>query len=288
MRRRYRTAGAVTSAAGQTVGPPDRDSRQTTRPRGGGRVPAMAPTKGSPLPVIEIDGLTKRYGDSLAVDHLSFTARAGAVTGFLGANGAGKTTTLRLLLGLAEPTAGTATVDGRVYADLDQPARRVGAVLEASSFHPGRRGRDHLRVLARAAGLPETRVDVALDQVGLAHAGRKRVKEYSLGMRQRLALAGALLGEPDVLILDEPTNGLDPEGVHWLRRFLRSFADGGGCALVSSHLLAEVAQTVDDVVIIARGKVVAAGPLHELVPDGADPFELERLFLELTTPKVVA
>jgi ABC-2 type transport system ATP-binding protein len=248
----------------------------------------MTMTPGSSTTVIEIEGLTKRYGDTLAVDQLSFTARAGAVTGFLGPNGAGKTTTLRLLLGLAEPTAGTATFHGRPYAELEQPARHVGAVLEASSFHPGRRGRDHLRILARAAGLPETRADAVLEQVGLAAAGRRRVKEYSLGMRQRLALAGALLGEPEVLILDEPTNGLDPEGVHWLRGFLRAFADEGGCALVSSHLLAEVAQTVDDVVIIARGRVVAADPLHELVPDGADPFELERLFLELTTPKVVA
>jgi ABC-2 type transport system ATP-binding protein len=239
------------------------------------------------MPSIEIDNLSKRYGDTVAVDDLSFSARAGAVTAFLGPNGAGKTTTLRMLLGLATPTSGSARFDGRSYADLDDPCRHVGAVLEATSFHPGRRGRDHLRILATAARLPERRVGEVLDQVGLTAAGRKRVKEYSLGMRQRLALAAALLGEPRVLILDEPTNGLDPEGVHWLRGFLRRFAADGGCVLVSSHLLAEVAQTVDDVVIIARGRLVTAAPLHELSPDD-EPLDLERLFLELTTPKVVA
>ncbi len=239
------------------------------------------------MPSIEIDNLSKRYGDTLAVDDLSFSARAGAVTAFLGPNGAGKTTTLRMLLGLARPTSGSARFDGRTYAELDDPSRHVGAVLEATSFHPGRRGIDHLRILATAARLPERRAGEVLEQVGLGAAGRKRVKQYSLGMRQRLALAAALLGEPQVLILDEPTNGLDPEGVHWLRGFLRQFAADGGCVLVSSHLLAEVAQTVDDVVIVARGRLVTAAPLTELSPDDA-PLDLERLFLELTTPKVVA
>jgi ABC-2 type transport system ATP-binding protein len=216
------------------------------------------------MAAIEIQGLTKRFGDIAAVDDLSFTAREGAVTGFLGPNGAGKTTTLRMLLGLVAPTAGTATVDGRPYAQLAEPFRRVGAVLEATSFHPGRRARQHLRVLATAARLPLERVDRVLAEVGLTDAGNRRVKEFSLGMRQRLGLASALLGTPDVLILDEPTNGLDPEGVHWLRRFLRDFADDGGTVLVSSHLLAEVAQTVDDVVIIANGRLVTQSSLADL------------------------
>ena len=190
---------------------------------------------------IEIHGLSKRFGDVAAVDDLSFSARAGAVTGFLGPNGAGKTTTLRMLLGLVTPTAGTATIDGQPYAELASPLRHVGAVLEADGFHPGRRARDHLRVLTFAAGLRDDRVEEVLDQVDLADAAERRVKGFSLGMRQRLGLASALLGEPEVLILDEPANGLDPEGINWLRRFLRTFADGGGTVLVSSHLLAEVA-----------------------------------------------
>ena len=206
------------------------------------------------MPAIEIDRLSKRFGDVAAVDDLSFVAREGAVTGFLGPNGAGKTTTLRMLLGLVAPTGGTATIGGKRYAELAAPSRHVGAVLETDAFHPGRRARNHLRVLAMAAGLPLTRVDEVLAEVGLADAGHRRVKGFSLGMRQRLGLASALLGEPQVLILDEPANGLDPEGVHWLREFLRAFADAGGTVLVSSHLLAEVAQTVDDVVIIARGR----------------------------------
>ena len=216
------------------------------------------------MATIEIQGLTKRFGDVTAVDDLSFSARAGAVTGFLGPNGAGKSTTLRMLLGLVSPTAGTATIDGQPYAALAQPFRRVGAVLETDAFHPGRRAHDHLRVLAGAAGLPLSRVDAVLAEVGLSNAGRRRVKGFSLGMRQRLGLAAALLGEPDVLILDEPANGLDPEGVHWLRQFLRRFADNGGTVLVSSHLLAEVAQTVDDVVIIASGRIVTCSSLADL------------------------
>jgi ABC-2 type transport system ATP-binding protein len=216
------------------------------------------------MAAIEIQGLSKRFRDVVAVDDLSFVAREGAVTGFLGPNGAGKTTTLRMLLGLATPTAGSATIGGQPYRQLADPFRHVGAVLESTGFHPGRRARDHLRVLATAARLPLARVQEVLDQVGLAEAGDRRVKSFSLGMRQRLGLASALLGEPEVLILDEPANGLDPEGVHWLRRFLRGFADQGGTVLVSSHLLAEVAQTVDEVVIITRGRLVSQASLADL------------------------
>ena len=216
------------------------------------------------MPAIEIQGLSKRFGEVAAVDGLSFSARAGAVTGFLGPNGAGKSTTLRMLLGLVRPSEGTATIGGKRYADIAEPFRHVGAVLEADAFHPGRSARDHLRVLAVAAGLPVARVDAVLREVDLADAGHRRVKGFSLGMRQRLGLATALLGEPEVLILDEPANGLDPEGVHWLRRFVRAFADGGGTMLISSHVLAEVAQTVDDVVIIADGRLVAQSSLAEL------------------------
>jgi ABC-2 type transport system ATP-binding protein len=213
---------------------------------------------------IQVHGLTKRFGEVLAVDNLSFDVEQGGVTGFLGPNGAGKTTTLRMLLGLATPTEGTATFAGTLYRDLVDPIRQVGAVLESTSFHPGRRARDHLRVICVAAGLPTSRADEVLDQVGLGDVGDRRVKGYSLGMRQRLGLAGALLGRPEVLILDEPANGLDPEGVHWLRQFLRSYADDGGTVLVSSHLLAEVAQTVDDVVIIAKGRLVTQSSLADL------------------------
>src|SRR3954469_18446822 len=213
---------------------------------------------------IDVNGLTKHYGDVAAVQDLSFSVRRGAVTGFLGPNGAGKTTTLRMVLGLAAPSAGIAHVMGKPYAELDQPARRIGAVLESTGFHPGRRGRDHLRVLAAASALPESRVDEVLAEVGLKDAGRRRVKGYSLGMRQRLGLASALLGEPEVLVLDEPANGLDPEGVQWLRQFLRTFAANSGTVLVSSHQLAEMAQTVDDVVIISRGRLVTQSPLEKL------------------------
>jgi ABC-2 type transport system ATP-binding protein len=219
---------------------------------------------------IQIQGLTKRFGDVAAVDDLSFDVKQGTVTGFLGPNGAGKTTTLRMLLGLVTPTDGTATIAGQPYQQLVDPFRHVGAVLESTSFHPGRRARDHLRVLCAAAGLPVVRVDDVLEQVGLTDVGRRRVKGFSLGMRQRLGLAAALLGEPEVLILDEPANGLDPEGVHWLRRFLRSYADQGHTVLVSSHLLAEVAQTVDDVVIIANGQLVTQSSLTDLA-DQARP-----------------
>ncbi len=215
-------------------------------------------------PVVAAHELSKRFGDVVAVDRLSFELEPGTVTGFLGPNGAGKTTTLRMLLGLARPTAGTALVFDRRYRELDAPSRRVGAVLEASDFHPGRRGRDHLRALALAARLPRSRVDEVLRLVELEHAGGRRVKAYSLGMRQRLALAAALLGEPELLVLDEPANGLDPEGVRWLRDFLRAFAAGGRTVFVSSHVLAEVAQTVDRVVIINKGRLVTESPLEQL------------------------
>ncbi|MEO6123139.1 MAG: ABC transporter ATP-binding protein [Ilumatobacteraceae bacterium] len=216
------------------------------------------------MATIEIHGLSKRFGDVTAVDDLSFTAREGAVTGFLGPNGAGKSTTLRMLLGLVSPTGGSATIDGNRYADLHEPFRCIGAMLETDAFHPGRRACDHLRILAAAVGLPATRVDAVLEEVDLADVGRRRVKGFSLGMRQRLGLASALLGDPKVLILDEPANGLDPEGVRWLRQFVRSFADRGGTVLISSHVLAEVAQTVDDVVIIAGGRLVVQSSLVDL------------------------
>jgi ABC-2 type transport system ATP-binding protein len=216
------------------------------------------------MAVITIQGLTKRFGDVLAVDDLSFEVDQGTVVGFLGPNGAGKTTTLRTLLGLVTPTAGSARIDGRPYRELPDPVHHVGAVLEASSFHPGRSARNHLRVVATAAGLPLARADAVLEQVGLTQAARRRVGGFSLGMRQRLGLATALLGDPRVLILDEPANGLDPEGVHWLRGFLRQLADQGRTVLVSSHVLAEVAQTVDQVVIIAGGRLVTQSTLAAL------------------------
>jgi ABC-2 type transport system ATP-binding protein len=222
--------------------------------------------------------LTKRYGDVTAVDGLSFELAAGTVTGFLGPNGAGKTTTLRMLLGLARPTHGRALVFGRPYAELARPATRVGAVLEAADLHPGRSGRDHLRVLAEVVRVPRSRVDDVLAQVDLAKAARRNAASYSLGMRQRLGLAAALLGDPELLILDEPANGLDPAGVRWLRDFLRAFAAERRTALVSSHHLAEIAQTVDRALIIDRGRLVADAPLSELT----DAATLEDVFLGLT------
>jgi ABC-2 type transport system ATP-binding protein len=233
-----------------------------------------------PNPVVSIRGLTKRYGDLVAVDDVTFSLEAGTVTGFLGPNGAGKTTTLRLLLGLAAPTGGEALVFGRHYRDLERPLRRIGAILESNDFDPGRSGRDHLRALAIAAEISTSRVDEVLELVQLATKGaRRRVKTYSLGMRQRLGLAAALLGDPDLLILDEPMNGLDPAGVHWLRGFLRGFADSARTVLVSSHLLAEVAQGVDQVLIINGGRLVAASSLSELTVGGRT---LEEVYLGLT------
>jgi ABC-2 type transport system ATP-binding protein len=213
---------------------------------------------------VEVRGLTKRFGAVVAVENLTFSVQPGRVTGFLGPNGAGKTTTLRMTLGLVAPTAGTASVGGLPYADLVAPQRIVGAALEASGFHPGRSGRNHLRVLAATAGVDDRRVDEVLAMVGLTDAAKRRTVGYSLGMRQRLGLAGALLADPRVLLLDEPANGLDPEGIAWLRGFLRHLAAQGRTILVSSHVLSEVQQTVDDVVIIARGRLVRASPLSEL------------------------
>ena len=240
------------------------------------------------MAVITIEGLTKRFGDVTAVDGLGFEVDQGTVTGFLGPNGAGKTTTLRMLLGLVTPTAGTARIHGRPYRELTAPLRHVGAVLESSNFHPGRTARNHLRVVTIAAGLPRERADEVLAQVGLDQAADRRVGGFSLGMRQRLALATALLGDPEVLVLDEPANGLDPEGIHWLRGFLRDLADQRRTVLVSSHVLAEVAQTVDRVVIIAHGRLVAQSTLAALSATyeiGAERFNLEKVFLELTGPQ---
>lgn len=214
--------------------------------------------------MIEVDGLAKRFGATVAVDGLSFRAEPGRVTGFLGPNGAGKTTTLRALLGLVEPTSGTATVNGRRYRDLADPVTVVGSVLEAAGFHPGRSGRDHLRAVAAAAGIAESRIGDVLDAVGLTGAEQLRAGGYSLGMRQRLSLAAALLGDPQVLVLDEPANGLDPEGMRWLREYLRWFAGQGRTVLVSSHVLAEVQHTVDEVVIVADGRLVVQAPLAEV------------------------
>jgi ABC-2 type transport system ATP-binding protein len=239
------------------------------------------PPPGAAPPVVTIAGLTKRYGALTAVNDVTFTLERGAVTGFLGPNGAGKTTTLRLLLGLAEATAGEALVRGRRYCEIEQPARLVGAVLESGDFHPGRSGRDHLRVLAVATDLERGRVEEVLDLVGLTDVATRPVRTYSLGMRQRLGIAGALLGDPELLVLDEPANGLDPAGVRWLRDLLRSFAERGGTVLVSSHLLAEVAQSVERVLIIDQGRLVADGPLEDVAGDGQT---LEDAYLALTTP----
>lgn len=209
------------------------------------------------------DGVTKRFGDVAAVSDLDFTVEPGRVTGFLGPNGAGKTTTLRMLLGLIAATSGSATIGGKRYRDLDRPMRTVGASLEAA-FHPGRSGRAHLAVVATAAGIPTSRVGAVLDQTGMTPYADRRVGGYSLGMKQRLGLATALLGDPGVLVLDEPINGLDPEGIRWIRTFLQSLAAEGRTILVSSHLLSEVRQTVDDVVVIAGGRLRFVGPLSGL------------------------
>ncbi len=213
---------------------------------------------------IVVDGLSKSFGPVAAVSNLSFTVEPGAVTGFLGPNGSGKTTTLRMILGLVRPDEGSATVNGRPYGRLGEPARVVGAVLEAQGFHPARRARAHLGVYAAAIGVPATRVAAVLELVGLGPAADRPVGGYSMGMRQRLALATALLGDPQVLVLDEPANGMDPEGIAWLRMFLQGFARSGRTVLVSSHLLAEIEQTVDEVVIVSRGTAVHRGSLEEL------------------------
>jgi ABC-2 type transport system ATP-binding protein len=214
---------------------------------------------------IVVEHLTKQYKRLRAVDDLSFSVRTGRVTGFLGPNGAGKTTTLRMLLGLVTPTAGQATFGGTRYADLHDPIRHVGAVLEASSAHRGRTGRNHLRMICRAAGLPDSRSDEVLATVGLTPAANRKFKGYSLGMRQRLGIAAALLGDPRVLILDEPANGLDPEGIRWMRDLLKALAAEGRTVLVSSHLLGEMQLLADDVVIVAAGKLIRQGPVDDVL-----------------------
>lgn len=246
--------------------------------RDAGAAAARSPVTSGPA--VQVSGLRKRYGREVAVADVSFTIGYGRITGFLGPNGAGKTTTLRMLLGLIRPDAGTAMIAGRPYARLTSPARTVGALLDAAA-HPGRRGRDHLRALAAAAGIPRDRAEGLLASVGLEDAARRRTGSYSLGMRQRLGLAAALLGNPSVVVLDEPANGLDPQGIRWLRDLLRSLAAEGRAVLVSSHILAEVAQTVDDVVVISHGRTVAQAPLPDLL--AARPgASLEDIYLELT------
>ena len=224
----------------------------------------MTTTASSPGTRIEVRNLTKKFGDFTAVDDLSFAVEPGRITGFLGPNGAGKTTTLRMLLGLVRPTAGSATIGGHNYLTMPHPLTMVGSALEATNFHPGRSGRDHLLVLADTAGVGARRVDELLELVGIPAAARKRAGSYSMGMRQRLGLAAALIGDPTVLLLDEPANGLDPEGIRWLRGFLRQLSGEGRTILVSSHMLQEVEQTVDEVVIIANGRLVREGSMREL------------------------
>jgi ABC-2 type transport system ATP-binding protein len=260
------------------------------RPLGGKRVsPALMP-QGR----IDVRGLTKEYRGVMAVDDLSFTVEPGRVTGFLGPNGAGKTTTLRMLLGLVEPTAGTATIGDVRYADLDQPTRRVGAILEAGAAHKDRTGRDHLRIVCQSAGIPLARADEVLELVGLGVAGNRTFRGYSLGMRQRLGVAAALLGDPQVLILDEPANGLDPEGIRWMRDLLRTLAVQGRTILVSSHLLGEMEQLADDLVIITAGRLAAQGTVASVI--GSLPYlsrtlvrtpELEKLAAILGSDAVV-
>jgi len=239
-------------------------------------------------PAIEIVGLTKRFDEITAVDALSFAVEHGQITGFLGPNGAGKTTTMRVLLGLASPTEGEALVLGRRYAALDRPTARVGAVLESTGFHPGRTGRGHLRIAARSGRIDLSRVDAVLEQVAMREYADRRAGGYSSGMRQRLGLATALLGDPEVLVLDEPGNGLDPAGVAWLRGFLRAFAEAGRAVLVSSHLLAEMAQTVHRLVVISEGRLVREGPVeaitstiaHDVVVRSPDAPRLRRALEE--------
>jgi ABC-2 type transport system ATP-binding protein len=232
------------------------------------------------VPELEVRGFSKRYGKTVAVDDLSFAVEAGRVTGFLGPNGAGKTTTMRALLGLLRPSAGEALVEGRPPVEMAEPLRTIGAALEATAFHPGRSGRNHLRALAAAADIPATRVDEVLEMVELSGAADRRVKGYSLGMRQRLALAAALLGEPRILILDEPANGLDPQGMRWLRDLLRAQAGEGRTVLVSSHLLSEVAQTADELVMIRGGKLIAQTTLAEFTGGGGSQIRVRASNLE--------
>jgi len=240
--------------------------------------------------MITVTSLTKRYGPVAAVDDVSFTCEPGTITGFLGPNGAGKSTTLRVITGLAQPDAGRATIAGRVFAALPNPARVAGTLLDASAMHNGRTARATLRIAATMAGVPVSRVQIVLDEVGLASAAGRRVGTYSLGMRQRLALAQALIGDPEVLILDEPANGLDPEGIAWIRNLLRDFADRGGTVLLSSHLLAEVQATADHLVVISAGQIVARGAMAVLLAStglivrAADHAGLLRLLTQCSVP----
>jgi ABC-2 type transport system ATP-binding protein len=226
------------------------------------------------MPELEVRNLTKRFGSTVAVDDLSFTVEPGRVTGFLGPNGAGKTTTMKALMGLLRPSRGEALVEGRPPAEMTDPLQTIGVALEATSFHPSRSGRNHLRTLAATASIPDSRVDRVLEMVELSGFARRRVAGYSLGMRQRLALAAALLGEPRILILDEPANGLDPQGVRWLRELLRGQAAAGRTVLVSSHLLAEVAQTADQLIVIRGGRLVAEASLEEFTESGVERLRL--------------
>ena len=260
------------------------------RPLGGKRVSPALMSQGR----IAVCGLTKEYRGVRAVDDLSFTVEPGRVTGFLGPNGAGKTTTLRMLLDLVEPTSGTAVIGGVRYADLDQPIRRVGAVLEAGAAHKDRTGRDHLRIVCQSAGIPLARAEEVLGLVGLGAAANRTFRGYSLGMRQRLGVAAALLGDPQVLILDEPANGLDPEGIRWMRDLLRTLAAQGRTVLVSSHLLGEMSQLADDLVIVAAGRLAAQGTVASVI--GSMPclgrtlvrtLELEKLAAVLGSDAVV-
>ncbi|HEY9350167.1 MAG TPA: ATP-binding cassette domain-containing protein [Acidothermales bacterium] len=234
------------------------------------------------MPRIVVSNLTKCYGAVAAVENVTFTLEPGTLTGFVGANGAGKSTTVRMLLGLTRPTAGTATIDGKPYAALTDPTRTVGALTDPFVFLPGRSGRSALRVLARASRIPDSRVDMMLELVDLLPYARRRVGSYSMGMRQRLGLAVALLGDPAVLILDEPANGLDPFGVHWLRGLLRTFADEGRTVLVSSHLLAELEQVADHVILIDHGRLVAQGAAADLMAHHRAA-SLEELYLGIVT-----
>lgn len=229
--------------------------------------------------MIEITDVTKKYGPKTAVDAVTFTAKPGRVTGFLGPNGAGKSSTLRILLGLDRATGGTALIDGKPYASIDQPLRTVGAMLDGASAVPERRGIDHLRWIAQSNRIPTQRIAEVLETVGLTDAAKIRVRKYSLGMKQRLGLAAALLGEPRILVLDEPVNGLDPEGIRTVRTFLRRYADQGNTVLLSSHLMGETAETVDDIVIINKGRIIADGTLDEITEGHAS---LEAAFFVLT------
>ena len=230
------------------------------------------------MAVIAIEGLVKTYGKQNAVDNLTASVQKGRITGFLGPNGAGKSTTLRCLVGLSKPTSGSVKIYDRPYRELENPLSKVGTVLDSRGFHPALTGKQNLRVVAAAAGIADARVDEVLEMVELTDAADRKMKKYSLGMKQRLALAGAILGDPEILILDEPANGLDPAGIAWLRNFLRQLAQGGRTILVSSHQLAEMQHTVDDVLIINKGKLIASGTKEQVMGDGT----LEEAFLKLT------